>query len=88
MSPRDTVLVAVLASFNRMLAVPPQLARHGASLKRLHLGCNRIGDASVAAALPHLTRLQELCLEGNQLTVLPESIGGLCGGVSTAPSWR
>ena len=27
--------------------------------------------------LPHLGRLQELCLEGNRLTALPEAIGGL-----------
>ena len=67
----------VLASFNAMRAVPSQLVRHGASLKKLHLGCNRISDASVAAVLPHLCRLQELCLEGNRLTALPESIGGL-----------
>ena len=51
--------------------------RHGGSLKKLHLGCNQISDASVAAVIPHLTRLQELCLEGNRLTTLPEAIGGL-----------
>ena len=51
--------------------------RHGGSLKKLHLGCNQISDASVAAVIPHLTRLQELCLEGNRLTTLPEAIGRL-----------
>jgi len=76
-SPRDQILTVVLASFNALSAVPSQLSRHGASLKKLHLGCNRITDASVAAVLPHLGRLQELCLEGNRLTALPEAIGGL-----------
>ena len=67
----------VLASFNALAAVPSQLMRHGGSLKKLHLGCNRITDASVAEVIPHLSRLQELCLEGNRLTALPDAIGGL-----------
>ena len=75
--PRNTVLVALLASFNQLGAAPPQLARYGASLKKLHLGCNGISTASVAAVLPSLTRLTELCLEGNQLHELPASIGEL-----------
>ena len=39
--PRNTVLVALLASFNRLGAAPPQLARYGAPLKKLECtqGC-------------------------------------------------
>lgn len=75
--PNSTVLTAVLASFNRLGAVPLQLAQHGTTLKKLHLGCNDIGDESVAAVLPALTRLTDLCLEGNRLSVLPAAIGRL-----------
>ncbi|EOD05433.1 hypothetical protein EMIHUDRAFT_448656, partial [Emiliania huxleyi CCMP1516] len=49
-----------------------RLAQHGHSLKKLHLGCN-----GVTCVLPHLTRLTELCLEGNRLSELPAAIGRL-----------
>jgi hypothetical protein len=49
MHPSNSVLVALLASFNRLGGAPLQLARHGASLKKLHLGCNGITDDSLAA---------------------------------------
>ena len=47
----------------------------GATLKKLHLGCNEI--VSVADVLPSLLRLTELCLEGNRITELPADIGRL-----------
>jgi leucine-rich repeat protein SHOC2 len=74
--PTNPYLRCVLASFNLLPAVPPSLLRHhGAGLRRLHLGCNRI--ASVDEALPHLPQLTDLMLEGNLLRSLPPSIGGL-----------
>ena len=51
--PSATVLTALLASYNRLGAVPRMLVQHGHSLKKLHLGCN--GVACVAEALPCLT---------------------------------
>ena len=52
----------------------PQL-HHAASLKKLHLGCNEI--ASLGGAIGGLTRLTELCVEGNRLTELPAEVGNL-----------
>lgn len=74
-SPQNAYLGSVLASFNRLVALPPWLVRHGATLKKLHLGCNEI--VSVADVLPSLLRLTELCLEGNRITELPADIGRL-----------
>ena len=73
---RNAYLGAVLASFNRIPALPPQLAAHGASLKKLHLGCNRIASLD-GAVLGALGRLSELCVEGNLLRELPDEIGSL-----------
>ena len=73
--PTNTLLTTLLASFNRLDEPPTHLARHGRSLKKLHLGCNRL--RSVDELLPPLTALVELTLEGNRLTSLPDAIGSL-----------
>ena len=44
---------------------PRQIERYGRTLKKLHLGCNRL--RSVAAMLPCTTRLTHLCLEVSEL---------------------
>ena len=73
--PTNTLLTTLLASFNCLDEPPTHLARHGRSLKKLHLGCNRL--RSVDELLPPLTALVELTLEGNRLTSLPDAIGSL-----------
>ena len=75
LNPQNTVLTALLASFNQLNTVPAQLSRYGSSLKRLHLGGNDI--ASLAGALAPLTSLAGLMVEDNRLTALPEDIGCL-----------
>ena len=72
----NTLLVSLLAPFNRLREIPPHLSRHGRTLHKLNLGCNRIAtlDEGVLASLDRLT---ELTLEGNQLRELPASIGAL-----------
>ena len=75
LNPTNTVLISLLASFNRLRAPPAGLNAYGRSLKKLHLGCNSI--QCVAALLPSMTRLVELTLEGNELTALPDAIGRL-----------
>jgi len=68
-------LRTLLASFNQLPAVPPAVISLGPSLRKLHLGCNRI--RCVGEALPQLANLTELKLEGNLLQALPASIGML-----------
>eukprot|EP01046_Picozoa_sp_COSAG06_P015786 COSAG06_NODE_1023_length_11042_cov_2.398337_1_plen_2013_part_00 len=72
----NTVLTAVLASFNQLGEVPAQLTAFGTSLKRLQLGSNSIAhvDDQVLRALSGLTCLM---LEGNRLRELPASVGEL-----------
>jgi acyl-CoA synthetase (AMP-forming)/AMP-acid ligase II/Leucine-rich repeat (LRR) protein len=71
-----TALSAVLASYNHLIDVPPQLVRLGPSLRRLQLGSNRIAEIgeSVLLALSGLTCLM---LEANLLRTLPHSVGSL-----------
>jgi len=47
LNPSNVYLSAVLASFNQLSAVPLQLAGHGATLRKLHLGCNHITSVDV-----------------------------------------
>lgn len=71
----NTVLTALLSSFNELRAAPAYLSLYGSCLKRLHLGGNQI--ASLEGVLAPLTNLTCLCVESNRLKALPDDVGQL-----------
>ena len=80
MHPGNDTLTTVLASFNRLASIPPQLVACGKSLQVLNLGTNSFGGSiggSALAALPSFAGLTRLRLEVNGLAELPGCIGEL-----------
>ena len=80
MHPGNGTLTTVLASFNRLASIPPQLVACGKSLQVLNLGTNLFGRSvggSGLAALPSFVGLTRLRLEVNGLAELPGCIGEL-----------
>jgi len=72
--PNSTRLAEVLLGFNRLSALPTDIAASAPSLSVLDLRDNRISDLEMSALLP-LKKLKTLDLRNNEFCRLPPLLG-------------